>query len=442
MPASALPAGALASELMQALVIEGGRRLSGSIKAAGNKNGALPILGATLLTHEPVTLSNVPRIRDVDTMLELLADLGADVGWTGPNDLRIHTAEVAKHELDPELCGRMRASFLLAGPLLARFGQVTVPPPGGDLIGRRRLDPHIHAFARMGATVDLRDRYEISVDGSLRGEQIFLDEASVMATENTVMAAVLTPGETVIGNAACEPHVQDLCRFLVSLGARIEGIESNVLRIHGVQSLSGGEWRIGPDHIEVASFIGLAAMTASDVTIEDTEPNDLISILPAFRRLGIQTEIEGTSIRVPPRQQLIVEDDLGGHIPKIEDGPWPAFPADLTSIALTVATQAFGTVLIFEKMFESRLFFVDKLVGMGARIILCDPHRAVVTGPATLLAQRMESPDIRAGMAMLLAALCAEGQSTIGAVHQIDKGYERIDERLRAIGARIERVET
>jgi UDP-N-acetylglucosamine 1-carboxyvinyltransferase len=336
----------------------------------------------------------------------------------------------------------MRASFLLAGPLLARFGQVTVPPPGGDLIGRRRLDPHIHAFARMGATVDLRDGYEMSVDGSLRGEQIFLDEASVMATENAVMAAVLTPGETVIGNAACEPHVQDLCRFLVSLGAQIEGVESNVLRIHGVQSLSGGEWRIGPDHIEVASFIGLAAMTASDVTIEDTEPKDLISILPAFRRLGIRTEIEGTSIRVPPRQQLIVEDDLGGHIPKIEDGPWPAFPADLTSIALTVATQAFGTVLIFEKMFESRLFFVDKLVGMGARIILCDPHRAVVTGPATLLGQRMESPDIRAGMAMLLAALCAEGQSTIGAVHQIDKGYERIDERLRAIGARIERVET
>ena len=442
MPASALPAGALASELMQALVIEGGQRLSGTIKAAGNKNGALPILAATLLTHEPVTLSNVPRIRDVDTMLELLADLGADVAWTGSNEVRVHTAEVAKHELDPELCGRMRASFLLAGPLLARFGRVVVPPPGGDLIGRRRLDPHIHAFARMGATIDLRDRYEMTADGGLRGEHIFLDEASVMATENAVMAAVLTPGETMIGNAACEPHVQDLCRFLGSLGAQIEGIESNVLRIHGVTSLSGGEWRIGPDHIEVASFIGLAAMTSSDVTIDDTEPSDLISILPAFRRLGIQTEIDGTSIHVPPRQQLIVEDDLGGHIPKIEDGPWPAFPADLTSIALTVATQAFGTVLIFEKMFESRLFFVDKLVGMGARIILCDPHRAVVTGPATLVGQRMESPDIRAGMAMLLAALCAEGQSTIGAMHQIDKGYERIDERLRAIGARIERVET
>jgi UDP-N-acetylglucosamine 1-carboxyvinyltransferase len=262
-----------------------------------------------------------------------------------------------------------------------------------------------------------------------------------MATENTIMAAVLTAGETVIGNAACEPHVQDLCRFLVSLGAQIEGIESNVLRIHGVDSLAGGEWRIAPDHIEVGSLIGLAVMTASDITIEDTNPKDLVPILPAFKRLGVRVEIEGTSVRVPPRQQLIVEDDLGGHIPKIEDGPWPAFPADLTSIALTVATQAFGTVLIFEKMFESRLFFVDKLVGMGARIILCDPHRAVVTGPAQLVGQRMESPDIRAGMAMLLAGLSAEGQSTIGAAHQIDKGYERIDERLRALGAQIERVE-
>jgi UDP-N-acetylglucosamine 1-carboxyvinyltransferase len=300
----------------------------------------------------------------------------------------------------------------------------------------------VHAFARLGAQMEFRGRYELHADDGLRGGRIFLDEASVMATENTIMAAVLAPGETVVGNAACEPHVQDLCRFLVSLGAQIEGIESNVLRIRGVQSLNGGEWRIAPDHIEVASFIGLAAMTSSAITIEDAEPKDMISILPAFARLGVRTEIEGTSVHVPAQQQLLVEDDLGGHIPKIEDGPWPAFPADLTSIALTVATQAFGTVLIFEKMFESRLFFVDKLVGMGARIILCDPHRAVVTGPATLLGQRMESPDIRAGMAMLLAGLCAEGQSTIGAAHQIDKGYERIDERLRSIGAQIERVET
>jgi UDP-N-acetylglucosamine 1-carboxyvinyltransferase len=437
-----MPAGVLISELMQAFVIEGGRRLSGTVKAAGNKNGALPILAATVLTQEPVGLSNVPRIRDVETMLELLADLGADVAWTGPNEVRVHTAEVSKHELDADLCGRMRASFLLAGPLLSRFGRAIVPPPGGDLIGRRRLDPHMRAFAQLGARIDLRERYDLHADEGLRGAQIFLDEASVMATENTVMAAVLAPGETVIGNAACEPHVQDLCRFLVSLGAQIEGIESNVLRIHGVESLRGGEWRIGPDHIEVASFIGLAAMTSSAITIDDADPNDLVSILPAFARLGVRTEIEGTSVHVPAQQQLLVEDDLGGHIPKIEDGPWPAFPADLTSIALTVATQAFGTVLIFEKMFESRLFFVDKLVGMGARIILCDPHRAVVAGPATLVGQRMESPDIRAGMAMLLAGLCAEGQSTIGAAHQIDKGYERIDERLRAIGARIERIDT
>ncbi len=435
-----MSAGALATDVMEAFVIEGGHELSGSIKAAGNKNGALPILAATLLTSEPVTLTNVPRIRDVDTMLELLADVGADVAWTGANEVRVHAADATKHELDPVLCSRMRASFLLAGPLLARLGRVTVPPPGGDVIGRRRLDPHIHAFARMGAEITVEEHYEMRADGGLRGEHIFLDEASVMATENAVMAAVLTPGETVIGNAACEPHVQDLCRFLVLLGARIEGIESNVLRIHGVESLAGGEWRIGPDHIEVASFIGLAAMTSSDLTIEDTEPNDLVSILPVFERLGVRIVIEGTSVRVPLQQRLIIEDDLGGHIPKIEDGPWPAFPADLTSIALTVATQAYGTVLIFEKMFESRLFFVDKLVGMGARIILCDPHRAVVAGPTRLVGQRMESPDIRAGMAMLLAGLCAEGESTIGAAHQIDKGYERIDERLRQLGARIERV--
>jgi UDP-N-acetylglucosamine 1-carboxyvinyltransferase len=427
---------------MEAFVIDGGRRLGGTVKAAGNKNGALPILASTLLTSEPVTLTNVPRIRDVQTMLDLLDELGAEVSWTGPNEVRVHAADVSTHELDPMLCARMRASFLLAGPLLSRLGRASVPPPGGDVIGRRRLDPHIHAFARLGAEIEYREmHHELQAPGGLRGEHIFLDEASVMATENTIMAAVLTPGETVIGNAACEPHVQDLCRFLVSLGAQIEGIESNVLRIHGVDSLTGGEWRIAPDHIEVGSLIGLAVMTASDITIEDTDPKDLIAILSAFKRLGVRVEIEGTSVRVPPRQQLIVEDDLGGHIPKIEDGPWPAFPADLTSIALTVATQAFGTVLIFEKMFESRLFFVDKLVGMGARIILCDPHRAVVTGPAQLVGQRMESPDIRAGMAMLLAGLSAEGQSTIGAAHQIDKGYERIDERLRALGAQIERVE-
>jgi UDP-N-acetylglucosamine 1-carboxyvinyltransferase len=432
---------ALTDVLAESFVIEGGRPLSGRIRAAGNKNGALPILAACLLTSEPVVLHNVPRIRDVETMIALIAALGADVEWTGANELRVNTAEVSSHELDPELASRIRASFLLAGPLLARRGRASVPPPGGDVIGRRRLDPHIHAFAELGAEIDIGARFELRTDG-LRGKHIFLDEASVMATENALMAASLTPGETVIGNAACEPHIQDLCRFLVSLGADIQGIESNVLRVRGVEALGGGEWRIGPEHIEVGSFIGLAAVTGGDITIEGVETKDLASILPTFERLGVHVEVEGASLHVPPNQELEIRDDLGGQIPKIEDGPWPAFPADLTSIAVMVATQARGEVLIFEKMFESRLFFVDKLVSMGARIILCDPHRAVVTGPAKLYAQQMSSPDIRAGMAMLLAALCAEGTSTIGNIGEIDRGYERIDERLRSLGARIERIET
>jgi UDP-N-acetylglucosamine 1-carboxyvinyltransferase len=425
---------------MESFVIEGRTPLSGRVSAAGNKNGALPILAATLIASEPVVLSNVPRIRDVETMLALLADVGADVDWLGPNEVRVDSGNANKFELDPELCSRIRASFLLAGPLLARFGQASVPPPGGDVIGRRRLDPHVHALAELGVEVELNGRFDMRTDG-LRGRRIFLDEASVMATENAVMAAAVAQGETVIGNAACEPHVQDLCRFLCSLGASIEGIGSNVLRVRGVQRLSGGEWRIAPEHIEVASFIGLAAVTGGDVTVEQVVIEDLVSILPVFARLGVQVELGENSVRIPPGQVLRVEDDLGDQIPKIEDGPWPAFPADLTSIALAVATQAEGTVLIFEKMFENRLFFVDKLVSMGARIILCDPHRAVVTGPAKLYGQRMASPDIRAGMAMLIASLCADGISTIGNVGEIDRGYERIDERLRALGAKIDRVE-
>jgi UDP-N-acetylglucosamine 1-carboxyvinyltransferase len=421
-------------------VIEGSRPLNGRITAAGNKNGALPILAACLLADQPVTLANVPRIRDVETMVELLEHLGADAEWTGANEIRVHAADLSTTAIDEELGSRIRASFLLAGPLLARAGRATVPPPGGDVIGRRRLDPHIHALAELGAQIDLNGHYEMRTDG-LRGKRIFLDEASVMATENAVMAAALAQGETVIGNAACEPHVQDLCRFLVSLGAVIEGIGSNVLTVRGVQRLSGGEWRIACDHIEVASFIGLAAVTGGDVTVADVAAADLAPVLPAFERLGVEVELADSTLHVPPGQELVVRDDLGNQIPKIEDGPWPAFPADLTSIALAVATQARGTVLIFEKMFENRLFFVDKLVSMGARIILCDPHRAVVTGPARLFGQRMASPDIRAGMAMLIASLCAEGTSTIGNVGEIDRGYERIDERLRSLGARIERVE-
>ncbi len=436
-----MPTATVADAVMQSFVIEGGRPLSGRVRAAGNKNGALPILAACLLTSEPVELSNVPRIRDVLTMVELLEDIGASVEWLGRNEIRVDAASAHKVELDTELCSRIRASFLLAGPLLARFGRVSAPPPGGDVIGRRRLDPHIHALAELGAEIDVSgQRYEMRTNG-LRGKRVFLDEASVMATENAVMAATLAPGETTVSNAASEPHIQDLCRFLVSLGAQIEGIGSNVLHIAGVSSLGGGAWRIGSEHIEVASFVGLAAVTGGELTIDDVVPEDLAPILPAFARLGVRVELDGTSAHVAAGQQLEIQDDLGGQIPKIEDGPWPAFPADLTSIALAVATQARGTILIFEKMFENRLFFVDKLVSMGARIILCDPHRAVVTGPAKLYGQRMASPDIRAGMAMLIASLCAEGTSTIGNVGEIDRGYERIDERLRQLGASIERVE-
>jgi UDP-N-acetylglucosamine 1-carboxyvinyltransferase len=426
--------------LAEAFVIEGARPLSGSIRAAGNKNAALPIIAASLLTDEPVTLSNVPSITDVETMLELVADLGVDVESRGGGELRIHAAEVSKRELDEELCSRIRASVLLAGPLLARCGEAIIPPPGGDVIGRRRLDTHIHAFTRLGAEVHANRRYQMRAN-ALVGADVFLDEASVTGTENAIMAAVRARGETVIENAASEPHVQDLCRFLVSLGADINGIGSNVLRIQGVDRLHGGSWRICPDHIEVASFMGLAAVTEGDILIEDVVPEHLSAIWPGFERLGVTWEVGDSWVRVPNGQELAVRDDIGSQIPKIEDGPWPAFPADLTSIALAVATQARGTVLIFEKMFENRLFFVDKLVNMGARIILCDPHRAVVSGPARLYGERMESPDIRAGMAMLIASLCAEGTSTIGNIGQIDRGYERIDERLRALGASIERVE-
>ena len=432
---------AVADALMESFVIEGGHRLSGRVRAAGNKNGALPILAACLLTSDPVELENVPRIRDVDTMIELIQRLGVDAEWTGANEVRVHAAQLDTYALDEELCRQIRASILLAGPLLARAGRVSVPPPGGDVIGRRRIDTHIHAFAALGADVDTARRLELRATG-LVGTRLFLDEASVTGTENAIMAATLARGETVIENAACEPHVRDLCRFLVSLGAQIDGIGSNVLRITGVGSLRGGSYRIGPEHIEVASFIGLAAVTGSEIAIEDAVPDDLVAILPVFERLGVRVDVDGTTINVPAGQELVIQDDLGGQVPKIEDGIWPAFPADLTSIAVVIATQARGTILIFEKMFESRLFFVDKLVQMGARIILCDPHRVVVSGPSKLYGERLESPDIRAGMAMLIASLAAEGTSTIGNVGQIDRGYERIDERLRGLGARIERVES
>jgi UDP-N-acetylglucosamine 1-carboxyvinyltransferase len=426
--------------IVESFVIEGGVPLRGTVRPAGNKNAALPILAACLLTSDPVTLDNVPRIRDVEAMIELLSDIGADVEWLGPNRLRVWAAEISKTSLDAELCTRIRASILFAGPLLARFGTADIPPPGGDVIGRRRVDTHLMAFSGLGADVEANRSYRLRAPQGLRGADLYLDEASVTGTENAVMAAVLAQGRTTISNAACEPHVQDLCRLLTAMGARIDGIGSNVLTIHGVSSLGGCSHRVGADHIEVASFIGLAAVTGGEVVIEDAAVEHLRSIRHTFSRLGVAVEIEGDAVRVPAGQTLHIVDDVNAQIPKIEDGPWPMFPADLTSIAVAVATQATGTVLVFEKMFENRLIFTDKLVSMGARIILCDPHRAVVTGPARLYGERMASPDIRAGMAMLIASLCAEGESRIGNVGEIDRGYERIDERLRALGARIERV--
>ena len=427
---------------MEKFVIRGGAPLSGEITVAGNKNAALPILAACLLTDEELVLTNVPRIRDVETQIALLESLGVRAGWTGDNELRLQADGVSGGAVDEALANRIRASFLLAGPLLARFGEAHMPPPGGDTIGRRRLDPHLDAFRDMGASISGKRGIDITAGKGLEPCRIFMDEPSVMATENALLAAALTPGPTTIANAASEPHVQDLARLLVKMGASIDGIGSNVMTIQGREKLEGAEHKVCPDHIEAASFMALAAATGGDLRIRDIEPEDLLAIRRYFRRLGLQSEIEENDVRVPPGQELAIQDDLGDAIPKIDDGPWPAFPADLTSIALALATQARGTILIFEKMFENRLFFVDKLVAMGARITLCDPHRAIVSGPSRLHGERLESPDIRAGMAMLIAALCAEGTSEIGNSAQIDRGYERIDLRLRDLGAQIDRVAT
>src|ERR671922_2433756 len=425
---------------MENFVIQGGSPLSGEITPAGNKNAALPILAACLLTDEELVLHNVPRIRDTEAQLALLEGIGVRVAWSGENEVRLRADAVTATELDEELASRIRASFLLAGPLLARFGEVRMPPPGGDFIGRRRLDPHLDAFRDLGAEIEGERWLQIAAPtGGLKACRIFMDEPSVMGTENALMAAALTRGPTPNGNAACEPHVQDLARLLVKMGARIDGIGSNVMTVHGRDKLGGAEHRICPDHIEVASFMALAAATKGELRIRETEPADMTMIRRQFGRLGLESAVDGCDVLVPPEQVLKVRSDLGDATPKIEDGPWPAFPADLTSIALALATQAEGQILIFEKMFENRLFFVDKLVAMGARIILCDPHRAIVYGPSRLHGERVDSPDIRAGMAILIAALAAEGTSEIGNVIQIDRGYERIDLRLRELGARIER---
>jgi UDP-N-acetylglucosamine 1-carboxyvinyltransferase len=428
---------------MEKFVIEGGAPLSGTVFPAGNKNAALPILAACVLTEDEVVLRNVPRIRDVEAMLDLLRDLGVRADWRGPNDVVLCAAGVHRTSVDREQAGFIRASFLVAGPLLARFGTALMPPPGGDVIGRRRLDPHLDAFSALGAEFDHgRDISVTAPAGGLRAGDVFMDEPSVMATENALMAAALTPGATVIHNAACEPHVQDLARMLVKMGADIQGIGSNLLTVNGVERLRGCEHEAGPDHIEIASFMALAGVTGGELRIRSCRPQDLYMIRLIFERLGLESQVDGDDIVVPGDQRLSVKRDLGEHKAKVQDGPWPAFPADLTSIAVALATQSEGSVLIHEWMFENRLIFTDKLVLMGADITLCDPHRAIVEGPRRLRGEKLDSPDIRAGMAMLVAALCAQGESEIGNVRQIDRGYERIDERLRDLGARIERVAT
>ena len=426
----------------QSFLIEGGHPIGGRVRPSGNKNAALPLIAATLLTNEEVVLTNVPAIRDVEALLAMLRGLGVTVTPRGAGAIALHADRVNGEEPDPELGRQIRASLLLAGPLLARRGHVRLPLPGGDVIGRRRVDTHVLALEALGARMDsAHGAYEFTAKGRLTGAPVFLDEASVTATENAVMAAALADGTTVIDNAACEPHVQDLCRLVNLMGGRIEGVGTNRLVIHGVERLHGAEYALGPDYIEVGSLVMLAALTGGELVIEDARPDEHRATRLAFARLGIRfgADASGRHIEVPGDQKLRVSADLGGAIPKIEDAPWPGYPADLTSIAVVGATQSEGTVLVFEKMFESRLFFVDRLASMGARLILCDPHRVVITGRSPLVGQELISPDIRAGMALVIAALCAEGVSTIHNIAQIDRGYERIDERLAELGARIER---
>lgn len=418
--------------------IEGGKPLNGTVRACGNKNAALPCIAAALLTEETVILRNIPEIEDVQVMLSVFKALGGSVMKLAPDEYSLKAASVSRSDIPLEMAKKIRASILFAGPLLARTGSAVLPPPGGDVIGRRRLDTHFLALTELGAKVAVDGVFEFTAP-RLIGADIFLDEASVTATENAIMAAALAQGTTILTNAASEPHVQDLCRMLASMGAKISGIGSNVLTIEGVRKLSGCEFEIGADFMEVGSFIGLAAATRGEIVIEKTRPQDLRPASIAFGKLGIKWETDGSAIKVSGNQSMKVDCDLGGMIPKIDDAPWPGFPPDLTSIITVVATQVEGTVLIHEKMFESRMFFVDKLIGMGARIVLCDPHRAVVTGPARLAGSELVSPDVRAGMAMVIAALCAEGVSTIRNVYQIERGYERLVDRLSALGARIER---
>ncbi len=426
-----------------AYVIRGGRPISGTVKPGGNKNAALPMLAASLLTRDDVTLANVPQIRDVRMMLQLIGGLGAEVDQEAPDRWRVAAGELTTRALDPTLAREIRASFLLAGPLVARGGRAVLPRPGGDRIGRRPLDTHVHAFRALGAEVEVEpDRYVIRAPSGLVGCDLFLPEMSVMGTENAVMAASLARGTTIVRNAASEPHVQELCLLINAMGGRVSGIGTNRLSIEGQDELGGATATIGPDPVEVGSFIGLAAVTGGELRITNAEParHHRMTAL-GFARLGIRWRIDGDDIVVPADQELVVHDDMHGAIPKIDDGPWPAFPPDLVSIMVVLATQATGTILIHEKMFESRLFWVDRLIAMGARIVLCDPHRAVVVGPSQLYGQHLASPDIRAGMALVIAALCANGESVIRNIHQVERGYELLHSRLSALGGEVERVE-
>jgi UDP-N-acetylglucosamine 1-carboxyvinyltransferase len=424
---------------MEKFIIEGGIPLQGAITPSGNKNAALPLLAACLLTEEPVILHNVPDIRDVNDMRMLIESLGVEIVDLGGRSWQITACTVRPADLDPDLCRRIRASIMLAGPMTARAGEMRLPPPGGDVIGRRRLDTHILALKKLGVDVKYARSFEFKAK-RLKGAEILLDEASVTGTENVIMAAVTAKGTTLLRNAASEPHVQELCQMLNSLGAKISNIGSNTLHIEGVEGLHGGEFTIGPDYLEVVSFIGAAAVTLGEVRICNAGPQFLDMVRIIFRRLGIEWTVDGEDILVPPRQRLKIEPDLGNAIPEIKTNVWPAFPTDLSSIAITVATQARGSILFHDWMYPGRMYFTDKLVSMGAQIVLCDPHRCIVTGPTKLYGEKVESPDIRAGMALLLAALAAQGQSTIRNVGQIDRGYENVDGKLRSLGAQIERV--
>jgi UDP-N-acetylglucosamine 1-carboxyvinyltransferase len=426
---------------MEKFLIDGGHPLKGEVTPSGNKNAALPMLAACLLTEEPVILHNLPEIKDVQAMRALLESLGVEIENIGSHTWKIQAREVRPADLDPDLCCRIRASILLAGPMVARAGELNLPPPGGDVIGRRRVDTHILAVKALGAHAEY-DRFQrffrFQANG-LKGADILMDEASVTATENAIMAAVTATGLTTIRNAASEPHIQELCHLLNVLGAKINNIGSNTLHIQGVPRLHGGEFTIGPDYLEVVSFIGASVVTRGSIRIKNAGPQYLDMIRLVFRRIGVEWENDGLDVVVSENQKLEIEPDLGDAIPEISVMPWPSFPTDLMSIAIVVATQSKGSVLFHDWMYPSRMFFTDKLVSMGAHIVLCDPHRCIVQGPTTLYGEKMESPDIRAGMSLVLASLAAKGQSVIRNVGQIDRGYERIDEKLKGLGARIER---